>query len=84
MELEPVASLGACRTPIGGPGGSLRGLGAAELGSAVGREAIERGAVAPGGVGASAGSGRSGVGSPCIGRGMGIAMVLQRVHENAV
>jgi acetyl-CoA C-acetyltransferase len=51
MELESVVILGACRTPIGAFGGSLRGVGAVDLGAIVIREAMTRAGAAPGDVG---------------------------------
>jgi acetyl-CoA C-acetyltransferase len=46
-----VVILGACRTPIGSFGGSLKDVSAADLGAVVVREAIRRSGVAPADVG---------------------------------
>jgi acetyl-CoA C-acetyltransferase len=51
MEIDSAVILGACRTPIGSFGGSLRDLEAGDLGAIVIREVIARAGVAPAEVG---------------------------------
>jgi acetyl-CoA C-acetyltransferase len=51
MEIESAVILGACRTPIGSFGGSLKDVSATDLAATVIREAIARAGVSPAAVG---------------------------------
>jgi acetyl-CoA acetyltransferase len=76
MSSPPLAILfSACRTPIGGFGGALKDLSAADLDAVVIREAVARMLTTLIHALRKRGGGR-GVAGLCIGGGMGIAMVI--------